>query len=246
MKHCPKRICEKCQSPLATDNTGNCCGRCAHAHATGYLNAPILPTEFWQSDALQAAFAQRHIGLVFKAYRETFNPLLTQTTLAQWLGISQGQVSRIERATVAIHDLTKLEEWAKALHIPQSCLWFQYSDDACVSPDTSSSVVKQESTKDEGDDGMRRRKLIKTIALSAAPAAGLANVDQVPTPIPSRRRTVGVSDIEIMREMTHTFRKLDNRFGGGHSRSIVTGYLTTEVEPILRDAGRSQSVNASV
>lgn len=49
---------------------------------------------------------------------------------------------------------------------------------------------------------------------------------------------VGRPDVEALREATQTFRRLDNRFGGGHSRSAVADYLATQVEPKLRH-GRS-------
>ncbi len=44
-----------------------------------------------------------------------------------------------------------------------------------------------------------------------------------------------MTDVQIIREMTQTFRRLDNRFGGGHSRSAVTNYLTSDVLPLFRE-----------
>lgn len=43
-----------------------------------------------------------------------------------------------------------------------------------------------------------------------------------------------MTDVQIIREMTQTFRNLDNRFGGGHARSAVTNYLTSDVLPLLQ------------
>ena len=34
-----------------------------------------------------------------------------------------------------------------------------------------------------------------------------------------------MTDVQIIREMTQTFRRLDNRFGEGHARSALTTYL---------------------
>jgi len=42
-------------------------------------------------------------------------------------------------------------------------------------------------------------------------------------------------DVQVIREMTQTFRGLDNRFGGGRARSAVTSYLTSDVLPVLRE-----------
>jgi tetratricopeptide (TPR) repeat protein len=39
--------------------------------------------------------------------------------------------------------------------------------------------------------------------------------------------------VQIIREMTQTFRRLDNRFGGGHARSALTNYLASDVLPLL-------------
>ena len=44
---------------------------------------------------------------------------------------------------------------------------------------------------------------------------------------------MGVADVQIIREMAQTFRRLDNRFGGGHARSAVTNYLASDVVPLL-------------
>ena len=52
---------------------------------------------------------------------------------------------------------------------------------------------------------------------------------------PTATRAVGMTDVQIIREMTQTFRNLDNRFGGGHIRSAVTSYLVSDVLPLLRE-----------
>jgi hypothetical protein len=44
--------------------------------------------------------------------------------------------------------------------------------------------------------------------------------------------------------MTQVFRRLDNRYGGGHSRSLVASYLNSTVAPLLQDnagSGRTRS-----
>ena len=51
------------------------------------------------------------------------------------------------------------------------------------------------------------------------------------------------TDAELIRGKTGMFRKLDNRFGGGHSRTAttVTEYLTSTVGPMLKDASRKET-----
>jgi hypothetical protein len=49
------------------------------------------------------------------------------------------------------------------------------------------------------------------------------------------------SEVEIVRDMTATFRRLDNLHGGGHSRATttITSYLTSTVTPMLKDTART-------
>ena len=51
----------------------------------------------------------------------------------------------------------------------------------------------------------------------------------------SPTRQVGGADIEAIREVTQTFLRLDNLFGGGRARPTVVRYLHDEVAPLLRD-----------
>jgi transcriptional regulator with XRE-family HTH domain len=67
------------------------------------------------------------MGQVFYAYRA--HPLhgrvVSQETLAGWLGLTQAQLSRIESARTPPQDLGKLMSWAHSLGIPASLLWFK-------------------------------------------------------------------------------------------------------------------------
>jgi transcriptional regulator with XRE-family HTH domain len=74
---------------------------------------------------MRAACTGRHFGQLLREYRRASN--VGQAEVARWLGVSQGQISRIERDRSQVHDLDKLERWAKALKIPQRLLWFQLS-----------------------------------------------------------------------------------------------------------------------
>ncbi|MGH4007137.1 MAG: hypothetical protein ACRDTH_03030 [Pseudonocardiaceae bacterium] len=83
---------------------------------------------------------------------------------------------------------------------------------------------------------MQRRQLLRTVAAGAASAGGSAfgwfSAQPPPRPV---TRAVGITDVQIIREMTQTFRRLDNRFDGGHARSALTNYLTSDVLPVLRE-----------
>jgi 3-keto-L-gulonate-6-phosphate decarboxylase len=80
---------------------------------------------------MQAAFATRHIGKVFRAYRthswHGHRPL-PQEMLAEWLGTTQSRLSRIETGP-RIEQLDLLVHWSRVLKIPQRHLWFALPGD---------------------------------------------------------------------------------------------------------------------
>jgi transcriptional regulator with XRE-family HTH domain len=49
------------------------------------------------------------------------------------------------------------------------------------------------------------------------------------------RTAVGMPHVDAIRDLTATFRALDNRFGGGHARPAVVSYLDAQVAPLLRN-----------
>jgi hypothetical protein len=50
---------------------------------------------------------------------------------------------------------------------------------------------------------------------------------------PKSRRVVGRGDLEAVREMVAMFSRIDQRHGGGHARTAVVQYLTTDVSSYL-------------
>src|SRR5262249_14024044 len=59
-------------------------------------------------------------------------------------------------------------------------------------------------------------------------------------PRPNRR--VGQTDVAAIQEVTRTFLRLDNLFGGGRARPTVVRYLHDEVAPLLREGQYSELV----
>jgi hypothetical protein len=175
---------------------------------------------------------------VINAYRHEHRPVLTQAKVGRWLGQTQGQVSRLESAPQPPCDLNKLDQWSRALHIPERYLWFQLSQQpvcAYVRPRDAHSL--DDESEREGED-VQRRQLLGALAAGAASAVNSTFSWFSAQPPPrSNTRAVGMTDVQIIREMTQTFRRLDNRFGGGHARSALTNYLTSDVLPLFR-AGR--------
>jgi hypothetical protein len=60
------------------------------------------------------------------------------------------------------------------------------------------------------------------------------------------RPAVGMADIETVRAMTNTFRQLDNKFGGGHSRSQANAYLTAIVDPMVGNGRYTDTVKVEL
>lgn len=65
-------------------------------------------------------------------------------------------------------------------------------------------------------------------------------------PTGTGNRLIGVPDVEAIREMTHGFQRIDNKFGAGVARDAVVRYLDREVAPLLRDGRYSASVGRAL
>lgn len=124
--HCDGRRCG-CGTRLARDNLGEQCAACQRKSKGGrLLSPPEVPDEFWEYPAIRDAFVRRHMGYVIRAFRE--HPLhgrkiISQGTVAGWIGMTQAQVSRIETGPPMV-DLDRLIDWALLLRIPEEYLWF--------------------------------------------------------------------------------------------------------------------------
>ncbi|WP_202868027.1 helix-turn-helix domain-containing protein [Kribbella sindirgiensis] len=244
---------------MAADNNGDQCGPCQRRAPELTREAPRLSDDFWEADALAEAAAERHFGKLLVAYRKLLRPEPTQALVGQWLGLTQGQVSRIERSATPVRDLDKLDRWAQALHIPEQLLWFRltarpatfgeqaeltaphaqadYDDgqdgiDAYTRSDRRSIVQAQSPA--EGD-GVHRRQFIKSAGAGITAVGASLLAGTVPSPNRRLSRVRPDASTEI-REMTQVFRRLDNRYGGGHSRSVVTSYLNSTVTPLLQES----------
>lgn len=121
------RKCQSCGARLARDNAAAFCGPCAVSKSHLAVRSTELRADFWEEPILQRALASRHMGQVIRAYRQHHNHGsrgLSQDDIAEWAGITQGQLSRIETGQ-AVQDLDRLIFWAKLLDVPQRCLWFK-------------------------------------------------------------------------------------------------------------------------
>lgn len=116
----------RCGTRLARDNTTGLCGACTNQARDLYVGPPVVPRSFWHAEEMREALASWHMGRVIHAYRT--HPYhakpLAQDIVADWMGITQTQLSRIENGE-PMQDLGKLIRWAYTLRIPEDLLWFR-------------------------------------------------------------------------------------------------------------------------
>jgi hypothetical protein len=132
-----------CGVLLARDNVDGRCTTCRVRSRDRLAGAPEVPPGFWGDDAMQAAIHERHMGRVIRAFR--LHPAhgrhpISQQTAAQWAGLTQAQLSRIETHGPVIQ-IDRLIQWARILRIPSPFLWF--------------------TVPAEGGDGMRRAEFLR-------------------------------------------------------------------------------------
>lgn len=195
------------------------------------IGAPVHPADFWEQPQLRAAARERHFGRFLRAYRVVQTPPVQQTQLAGWLGITQGQLSRIERAAAPVRDLVKLDQWARALHVPAHLLWFDVSPDASETPAAPPlrATLAEEPEQDEDDD-VRRRNLLKITGVGAA-AAGAALLAETPwqrlMDSVAKGRPVDTATVQIMQDRTADFFDTEYTVPARHVLDSLTKHRTT-------------------
>ncbi|WP_370946605.1 helix-turn-helix domain-containing protein [Amycolatopsis sp. cg5] len=201
----------------------------------------MLPESFWNGSAIKRALAERHFGRFLRAYRETLPVEVTQAELGRWLGLTQGQVSRIERAALPVHDLDKLDRWAHALHVPQKFLWFTLTPRPPIADESQGGQLSARTSNSGERDDVQRRQFLKSASVGALALGStlLQGEFGKQTAVAAEGLPYGNPDVETLKEMTQTFRRLDNRYGGGRNRSALTSFLNTSVGRMLRDVRNS-------
>lgn len=166
--HRTRRRCTSCSAALTPDNLSDQCEPCAKAVQTELDVPPVLPADFWEQPEIRSALLSRHFGRFLRAYRMVQSPQVKQVQLAHWLGITQGQLSRIERSTTPIHDLHKLDTWARALHVPPDRLWFSPSPASSDTDDAAPNRATVEKSLHNEGSAVYRRDLLKVVGVTAA------------------------------------------------------------------------------
>ncbi|MDQ1288259.1 MAG: hypothetical protein QG622_1824 [Actinomycetota bacterium] len=241
--------------------SGRALGRCVRCG--GSLPKVPLPGGFWEHETMLRALQQRHMGRVIREYRlhaSRGRMFITQEEMALAAGITQAQLSRIETGPPMVH-IDKLGHWADLLSVPPSRLWFRLP----VSVEPPARVDETEfpgsvsfrgcwleafdQAADEWSLDVERRQFLRSAAYSATttaiPALQWFIGQPETTASDTGTFTVGRAHVVNIREMTRTFRSLDNRFGGGHAREYILRFLSDEVAPLLH-AGRYDSATGEL
>jgi tetratricopeptide (TPR) repeat protein len=79
---------------------------------------------------------------------------------------------------------------------------------------------------------VRRRDFVLNAAALGTSLLGL-DLERARALAPTR--LLGSADVDVLRELTRSFRRLDNRFGGGRVHALVSHHVTHEVFPLLHD-----------
>ncbi|MEV2238466.1 helix-turn-helix transcriptional regulator [Micromonospora sp. NPDC049891] len=211
-----------------------------------------ISDDLWSREDIRAALAARDVGALFRLLSRHTGA--SQTRIGAAVGLEQGYVSRIiaGRKVTSIDVLERIADGCGMPDEPRMTLGLAPRRRSCL-PDMAdrrdgrhSDLPANRSWREdvraaaqlwEGDVN-RREVLRQTVFSSAAytlPALRWFTAISPPPVAQDGHRTVGQPDIDTIREMTATYRRLDNQYGGGHARANVTRYLHQEVTPLLTE-----------
>jgi transcriptional regulator with XRE-family HTH domain len=97
---------------------------------------------------------------------------------------------------------------------------------------------------------VQRRELLGRLTFTAAaflaPAMRWLVSPLDERPIGHGDRLVGAPDVDLIRQVTATFRTLDNHYGGGHTYGRLVRFLDTEVAPLIHDGRYDAATGATL
>ncbi len=204
-----------------------------------------VPRNFWSEAEVLGALRARDMGALFRLVAEHVGG--SQTRLGAAVGLEQGYVSRVV-AGRKITSIDVLERIADGLDMPDDARnAMGLAGQAAVRGANLWRAELWHESRSGADlwrgDVNRREVLQQAVFSSAAyPVAALRWLTGSPGGGASSvgSRAVGQPEVETIREVTATFRRLDNQYGGAHGRAAIIGYLDKEVTPLRRD-GRYDS-----
>ena len=258
----PPRLCSRCDAPLARDNTDRLCAGCRKQAREALLRPPTVPDEFWRAEPVCAALTEWHMGRVIRAYRNHpwHGRILNQEVVANWLNVTQAQLSRIETGP-APDELSKLTHWAQTLGIPAELLWFKLPGRP-GQPDNRARTVTSNGGRGVAggaapqkgavfapradwlsmSDLERRAFLARLFGSVAVPTLGLDELNHIAAALDDARRYLDGAVVDYFRQRLTACAADDGRRGPKHTLPIVLGLLAAiehsarQVRPSVRRA----------
>lgn len=201
---------------------------------------------------MHVVLAARDIGALFRLLARHTGA--SQTRIGAAVGLEQGYVSRII-AGRRVTSIEVLERIASGCGMPDEARMTlglaplqraRHPDMAAHRHDRHRDLPANRSWHEDvraaaqlWDGDVNRRKLLRQTVFSSAaytlPALRWFTATSPQSVAQEGRRTVGQPDIDTIREMTATYRRLDNQYGGGHARDTVTRHLHHEVTPLITE-----------
>ncbi|MFG1678457.1 helix-turn-helix domain-containing protein [Micromonospora sp. NPDC049282] len=211
-----------------------------------------ISEDAWSHGEVLATLAARDIGGLFRWITSLTGA--SQSRIGAAVGLEQGYVSRI-MAGRKVTSIDVLERIADGCRMPdQARIAMGLAPQQATLPSASARLTpgrpSESPTTRTWQDNVRsaaelwrgdvnRRDVLRQVAFSSAgytlPALRWFTApDPAPVTQPGRN-AVGQPQIDTIRAMTATYRRLDNQYGGGHARDTVARYLHQEVTPLLTD-----------
>ncbi|WP_091201912.1 helix-turn-helix domain-containing protein [Micromonospora narathiwatensis] len=211
-----------------------------------------IPEDAWSHGEVLTALAARDTGGLFRWITRLTGA--SQSRIGAAVGLEQGYVSRI-MAGRKVTSIDVLERIADGCRMPDHARTAMGlaprqaappADPGRLTPSRPSELPVNRTWQDDvrsaaelwrGD--VNRRDVLRQVGFSSAgytlPALRWFTApDPAPVTQPGRS-AVGQPEIDTIRAMTATYRRLDNQYGGGHARDTVARYLHQEVTPLLTD-----------
>jgi transcriptional regulator with XRE-family HTH domain len=184
----------------------------------------VLPEAFYDQPRLEIALAGFEFGPVFRAVRAAKG--WSQQALAEFLGLEQGRISRIETGKRPLLELSVVVRVANRLAIPAGKLGF-----------THGITVDGGTTTRRKGSWVERRDFVQHVA-GVTVGAGVTGLDidrltaLLPHAEPTGTRHIGAADVEAIEHATTALRHQDFTHGSGRARDAAVAQLRATL-PLL-------------
>lgn len=215
--------CPQCEAQLRRGRPPGLCDPCLRKDID--INQ-VLPPAFYAEPQVGAALGVYDFGRFFRTVRQ--HATWTQEMLAEIVGLTQADISKIENGAWRLRDITTIRRVAERLLIPAELLRVGITVGSTGSGgDGRNEVVRV-------DRRQFSQHAVATV-LGLAATAGL-DLDRLtallPTAEPTGTRHVGLGDVEFLEQITAMFKRQDFTDGSGQVRAAAVGQLRTAL-PLL-------------